>query len=61
MIWKKLKKSWMTSVKRMTWDENRSSPALTINIQSWWTPIIGVVLLIVGLLAGYFARPLISV
>jgi len=40
--------------------EHKSSPALTINIQSWWTPIIGVVLLIVGLLAGYFARPLIT-
>ena len=41
-------------------DENKASPALTINIQSWWTPIIGVGLLIVGLLAGYFARPLIT-
>jgi len=32
--------------------------ALTINIQSWATPIVGVIMLIIGLLAGYFIRPL---
>jgi len=32
--------------------------ALTINIQSWATPVVGVIMLIIGLLAGYFIRPL---
>lgn len=35
----------------------RAAPALTIHIQSWATPIVGVVMLVVGLLAGYFGRP----
>ena len=35
-------------------------PALTINIYSWATPIVGVLMLVVGLLAGYFSRPLIA-
>lgn len=34
--------------------------ALTINIQSWATPVVGVVMLIIGLLAGYFIRPLLT-
>ncbi|HSG44203.1 MAG TPA: hypothetical protein VLA72_13705 [Anaerolineales bacterium] len=32
-------------------------PALTINIQSWTTPIVAVVMLVVGTLAGFYARP----
>lgn len=39
---------------------SNASPPLVINIYSWATPIVGVVLLVVGLLAGYFGRPLIS-
>jgi protein-disulfide isomerase len=35
-------------------------PALVINIHSWATPIIGVVMLVIGLTAGYFGRPLIA-
>jgi hypothetical protein len=35
-------------------------PALTIVIQSWTTPIVGIVMLVVGLLAGYFGRQLLS-
>jgi hypothetical protein len=34
--------------------------AVVINIQSWATPIIGLVMLIIGLLGGYFGRPLIT-
>jgi hypothetical protein len=34
--------------------------ALTINIQSWATPVVGVIMLVLGLLAGYFIRPLLS-
>jgi protein-disulfide isomerase len=37
-----------------------SKPALVINIHSWATPIIGVVMLVIGLTAGYFGRPLIA-
>lgn len=34
--------------------------AFTLVIQSWATPIIGVVMLIVGLFGGYYLRPVIS-
>lgn len=34
-------------------------PALVINVHSWATPIVGLLMLVVGLLAGYFIRPLI--
>lgn len=33
------------------------TPALVINIQSWATPIVGVVMLLVGLAGGFFLRP----
>ena len=29
---------------------------MTINIQSWATPVVGVVMLIVGLFGGYYGR-----
>lgn len=32
----------------------KKSPSITINIQSWATPIIGVIMLIVGLFSGYY-------
>jgi len=35
-------------------------PALTVVIQSWWTPALAVIALVVGLLAGYFGRPLVN-
>jgi protein-disulfide isomerase len=35
-------------------------PALTVVIQSWWTPALAVIGLVVGLLGGYFGRPLID-
>jgi protein-disulfide isomerase len=35
-------------------------PALTVVIQSWWTPALAVIMLVVGLLVGYFGRPLIN-
>lgn len=38
----------------------RETSALTITIQSWATPLIGVVMLAVGLLGGYFGRPLVA-
>lgn len=34
--------------------------ALTVNIYSWATPLVGIIMLVVGLLAGYFGRPLIT-
>jgi hypothetical protein len=40
-------------------EPEEKKPALVINIHSWATPIAGVVMLLVGLLAGYFLRPLI--
>lgn len=35
-------------------------PALTVVIQSWWTPAVALIFLVVGLLAGYFGRPLVN-
>jgi hypothetical protein len=37
-----------------------AKPALTVVIQSWWTPALAVLMLVVGLLAGYFGRPLLN-
>ena len=38
--------------------EAQKPPAITISIQSWTTPIVGVVMLVLGLLVGYYVRPL---
>ncbi len=35
-------------------------PALTVVIKSWWTPALALIMLVAGLLAGYFGRPLID-
>lgn len=35
-------------------------PAFTINFYSWATPIVGLVMLLVGLAGGYFGRPLLT-
>ncbi len=32
-------------------------PAITINIQSWATPIVGILMLVVGAFGGYNIRP----
>jgi len=37
-----------------------SRPALVINIQSWATPIVGLVMLLLGLALGYVGRPLVT-
>ena len=39
--------------------DTQKQPAVTITIQSWATPIVGVVMLVLGLLAGYYGRPLV--
>jgi len=41
-------------------NEAGARPSLVINVHSWATPIIGLVMLAVGLAGGYFGRPLIS-
>ncbi|MBC8335913.1 MAG: hypothetical protein ISR59_05420 [Anaerolineales bacterium] len=38
----------------------KRQPAVTISIQSWATPIVGAVMLILGLLGGYYGSPLIG-
>jgi protein-disulfide isomerase len=35
----------------------KEGPAITINIQSWAIPIVGVIMLVVGLFGGYYGRP----
>ena len=39
--------------------ENKPA-ALTFVIQSWATPIVGIVMLLAGLFGGYFLRPVLS-
>jgi len=39
--------------------ETQKQPAMIITIQSWATPIVGLVMLVLGLLVGYYMRPLI--
>jgi protein-disulfide isomerase len=39
---------------------HEDKPALTVVIQSWWTPALALIALVVGLLGGYFGRPLIN-
>ena len=34
--------------------------ALTLVIQSWATPIVGIIMLVAGLLGGYYLRPVLS-
>lgn len=36
-----------------------SQPALVINVQSWATPVAGLLMLVIGLLVGYLIHPLI--
>ena len=36
----------------------QKQPAVIITIQSWATPIVGAVMLVLGLLVGYYGRPL---
>jgi protein-disulfide isomerase len=35
-------------------------PALTVIIQSWWTPALAVIMLVVGLLVGFLGRGLVT-
>jgi protein-disulfide isomerase len=39
---------------------DEKKPALTVIIQSWWTPALAVLMLVVGFLIGYFGRPLLT-
>jgi hypothetical protein len=41
-------------------DQACSSPVLTIVIQSWMIPIVGTLMLVIGLFGGYFTQPLIK-
>jgi hypothetical protein len=38
----------------------KKPPALTIQIQSWATPVVGIIALLLGLLGGFFIRPMIA-
>jgi hypothetical protein len=40
--------------------QTKKQPAIIISVQSWATPIVGVVMLIIGLLGGYYGRPLVG-
>jgi hypothetical protein len=35
-------------------------PALVLNVYSWWTPVLAIVMLLVGLAAGYYIRPYVT-
>jgi hypothetical protein len=38
----------------------KKKPAMTISIQSWATPIVGLVMLVLGLFGGYYIRPMLD-
>lgn len=38
----------------------KDKPAITISVQSWATPIVGLVMLIAGMFGGYALRPLLD-
>jgi hypothetical protein len=40
--------------------DGKGAPAFVLNFYSWWIPIVGVMMLLVGLVGGYFLRPLVS-
>ena len=40
--------------------QTKKQPAITISVQSWATPIVGVVMLIIGLFGGYYGRTLLG-
>ena len=40
--------------------EPERKPALTVVVQSWATPLIGLLMLVVGLVGGFYLRPLFS-
>ena len=40
--------------------EKSDRPSLVINVHSWATPIVGLLMLVVGLLGGYLIYPVIS-
>ena len=41
-------------------EPSEQKPALTIVIQTWATPIAAMIMLVIGLVGGYFARPLLE-
>ena len=44
-------------------EEEKTQPkesALTIHIHSWATPLVGFLMLVIGLVGGYFLRPLMT-
>jgi protein-disulfide isomerase len=45
------------SLEEINEPQKEAPPALTIVIQSWTTPIVGVVMLLLGGLAGFALRP----
>lgn len=38
----------------------KEKPAITISVQSWATPIVGLVMLVIGFIGGYAIRPMIN-
>jgi hypothetical protein len=40
--------------------QEQKKPAVTVVIHSWSTPIVGIIMLVAGLFAGYYGRPLLS-
>lgn len=44
----------------MTDQPKGDKSAVTVVIQSWWTPALALIMLMVGLAAGYLGRPLLT-
>lgn len=52
--------SLSTSLEEIEETSEPSQAAITIVIQSWATPILSILMLAMGLVGGYFGRPLID-
>ena len=39
---------------------DEKKPAFVLNFYSWWIPIVGIIMLLIGLVGGYFLRPLVQ-
>lgn len=50
----------VTAKKNRKAQKKPEKAVFSINFYSWATPIVGVVMLVIGLLAGYYGRPLLA-
>jgi len=50
----------MNSRSEQNTNSTRQGDPVVVNLNSWTTPIVGIFLLVIGLVGGYFAQPLLA-